>query len=159
MPGQGTRPTEPKGRDVERTSEIEIVDTYLRLCEERRLDEAARYLADGARLTFPGGTGFAALEDMVADAAQRYREVRKHRDEFVVGNRAGDDAVVCISTGTLDGTTLWGTAFTGVRYLDMFVIRDGLIHEQYVWNDLAECGVAPMLGQRRSTGSRSGHDA
>jgi hypothetical protein len=143
---------------MERTEEIEIVDTYLRLCEERRLDEAGRYLAAGARLTFPSGTGFAALEEMVADAAQRYRQVRKHRDEFVVGRRASDDATVCISTGTLDGTTLWGTSFTGVRYLDMFVIRDGQIHEQYVWNDLSECDVAPTSGQRRSTGSRAGHE-
>lgn len=137
---------------MERTKEIEIVDTYLRLCEERNLEQAATFLAPGARLTFPGSVGFADLPSMVADAAQRYRLVRKHRDEFVIGKRASDGATICISTGTLDGVTLWGTEFVGVRYLDMFVIRDGLIHEQYVWNDLAECGVAPLLHQRRSTG-------
>ena len=138
---------------MDRTEEIETVDNYLRLCEERNLEAAAAFLAPGARLTFPGSVGFADLPSMVADAAQRYRLVRKHRDEFVVGHRAGDGAKICISTGTLDGTTLWGTEFVGVRYLDMFVIKNGLIHEQYVWNDLAECGVAPLLDQRRSSGA------
>jgi hypothetical protein len=137
------------------SAEIDIVDDYLKLCEERKLDEAAKYLAAGARLTFPGGTVFDDLPSMVADAATRYRSVRKHRTEFLVGNRASDGATMCISTGTLDGTTLWGTTFTGVRYLDLFIIRDGLIHEQYVWNDLAETGVAPLLAQRTSTASGS----
>lgn len=135
------------------SAEIRIVDDYLRLCEERKLEEAAKFLADDARMTFPGGTVFTDLPSMVADAAQRYARVRKHRTEFIVGNRASDGETVCISTGTLDGETLWGTSFTGVRYLDLFIIRDGLIHEQYVWNDLSETGVAPLLLQRLASGS------
>ncbi|MEO7005918.1 MAG: hypothetical protein ABI275_02105 [Terrimesophilobacter sp.] len=134
-----------------KSAEIDIVDNYLRLCEERKLDEAAKYLAAGVQLTFPGGTVFDDLPSMVADASMRYHSVRKHRTEFFVGKRASDGATMCISTGTLDGTTLWGTTFTGVRYLDLFIIEDGLIHEQYVWNDLAETGVAPLLTQRTST--------
>ncbi len=130
--------------------EVEIVDTYLRLCEERSLDDASRYLAPGAKLTFPGGVVFGDLPAMVADAAMRYQFVHKHRTEFIVGNRVSDGARICISTGTLDGNTLWGTEFEGVRYLDMFAIVDGLIHEQYVWNDLGEAGVAPVLPQRRA---------
>ena len=137
------------------SAEITIVDDYLRLCEERNLDAAAKFLADDAKMTFPGGVVFTNLPAMVADAAQRYPRVQKHRTEFIVGNRASDGETVCISTGTLDGETLWGTSFTGVRYLDMFIIRDGLIHEQYVWNDLSETGVAPLLVQRLSSGSAS----
>jgi hypothetical protein len=137
------------------STEIQIVDDYLRLCEERNLSEAAKYLATDAKLTFPGGTVFNDLPTMVADAAKRYQSVRKHRTEFLVGSRASDGAQICVSTGTLDGHTLWGTTFTGVRYLDLFIIRDGLIHEQYVWNDLAETGVAPLLPQRTSSPSAS----
>ena len=136
-----------------RTAEIDIVDDYLRLCEERNLAEAAKYLVEPVTLTFPGGTVFHDLPSMVADAASRYQRVRKHRTEFFVGTRANDGAPMCISSGTLDGTTLWGTEFTGVRYIDLFIIRDGLIHEQYVWNDLADTGVAPLLGQRTASGS------
>jgi hypothetical protein len=138
-----------------RTAEIDIVDDYLRLCEERNLAEAAKYLAETVTLTFPGGTVFHDLPSMVADAATRYQRVRKHRTEFFVGTRASDGAPMCISSGTLDGTTLWGTQFTGVRYIDLFIIRDGLIHEQYVWNDLADTGVAPLLTQRTSAPSAS----
>jgi hypothetical protein len=32
-------------------------------------------------------------------------------------------------------------AFEGVRYVDVFIIEDGLIVEQMVWNDFAELGV------------------
>lgn len=138
-----------------KSREIDIVDDYLRLCEERKLDEAAKYLAAGVQLTFPGGTVFDDLPSMVADASMRYQSVRKHRTEFLVGNRASDGATMCISTGTLDGTTLWGTTFTGVRYLDLFIFEGGLIREQYVWNDLAETGVAPLLTQRTSAASGS----
>jgi len=138
-----------------RGAEIEMVNDYLRLCEERNLSEAAKYLAKDVQLTFPGGAVFRDLPTMVADGVRRYESVRKHRTEFFVGSRASDGAETCISTGTLDGSTLWGTTFTGVRYLDLFVIRNGLIHEQYVWNDLAETGVVPMLPQRTSSSSAS----
>ncbi len=123
-------------------------DRYLQLCEERKLDEAAVFLAPGAKLTFPGPAHFNSLPEMVADAAGRYREVRKHRSTFVVGNRVSDGKPVAISMGTLDGTMLDGTEFTGVRYSDMFVFDDGLIAEQYVFNDLADAGAAPRWVDR-----------
>ena len=123
-------------------------DTYLQLCEERRLAEAAEFLAKDAMLTFPGPAQFHTLEDMVADASHRYREVRKHRTTYVTGNRVSDGLPVVISTGTLDGTTLDGQQFRGVRYSDMFVFRDGLISEQYVFNDLADTGSAPRWVDR-----------
>jgi hypothetical protein len=130
------------------SNEIEIVDEYLRLFGERRIEEAAAYLAQGALLIFPGRAQFADLPAMLEDAAKRYRSVQKHRDEFFVGTRASDGATMCVSSGRLYGTTLWGTAFADVRYIDLFIIRDGLIHEQHVWNDLAETGAAPIMVQR-----------
>jgi hypothetical protein len=41
----------------------------------------------------------------------------------------------------LYGENLQGVAFEGIRYVDVFVIKNGLIIEQRVWNDLAETGV------------------
>lgn len=129
---------------------ITMVDSFLRLCEERQLAEASKFLASGAKLVFPGGVVYEDLDALVADSKSRYKEVRKSRDEYSIGVRVSDGAKVCVSTGTLFGATLWGTKFAGVRYIDVFIVRDGLIQEQHVWNDLAEVGAVPILGQRRA---------
>lgn len=128
---------------------VNKADTYLQLCEERRLDEAAVYLAPGAVLTFPGPVQFSSLPEMVADAAKRYREVRKARTTFIAGHRVSDGSPVVTSMGTLDGTALDGTEFKKVRYSDTFVFKDGLIAEQYVFNDLSETGSSPRLPDRK----------
>jgi hypothetical protein len=123
-----------------RTRLIAAVDTYLLLCEQRQLDAAREYLADGAVMTFPGDLQYTVLEDMVADANRLYRWVRKHRDHFdCFCDEAGD--VVVVSRGTLDGESLSGREFTGVRYQDRFVFRNDKIVDQQVWNDLAASGV------------------
>jgi hypothetical protein len=40
--------------------------------------------------------------------------------------------------GTLEGCWLDGTAFSGVRFIDRFLVQGGLLVSQDVWNDLAE---------------------
>jgi hypothetical protein len=126
--------------DDERDRLVAAVDTYLRLCEERKLDEAKEYLAPGAVLTFPGARRFTALPDMVADAQRQYRWVRKHRDHYDTFRNTDGDPVV-VSRGTLDGENPDGAQFSGVRYQDRFVFRDDKIVDQQVWNDLAASGV------------------
>ncbi|MEU0482299.1 nuclear transport factor 2 family protein [Streptosporangium sp. NPDC006013] len=120
-----------------------LVDHYLQLCEDRDLDEAARLLAPGVRLVFPGDLVFTSLSEMVAGAGGRYLWVRKNRERYFEGD--GDDAVVVTSLGTLYGEDLAGAPFSGIRYVDVFVIRDGLIAEQHVYNDLSEAGF-PLPG-------------
>jgi hypothetical protein len=39
-------------------------------------------------------------------------------------------------SGTLHGERVDGKPLEGFRYIDRFVIRDGLIVDQLVWNDL-----------------------
>lgn len=113
---------------------------YLSLCEQRDLAGAARYLAEGAVLIFPGSRHYPNLKAMAEDAAQRYRWVRKHCDEInVFRNDSGETIVV--SLGTLAGESLAGAPFQGIRYQDRFIVRDGQIVEQQVWNDLAASGV------------------
>lgn len=112
-----------------------MVDEYLQLCEDRELDRAGLFLAPDARLVFPGGVMFRSLAEMAADSSGRYRWVRKKRQHYFVG--AAGDAVTVTSLGTLYGEDLDGAPFTAVRYADVFVIRDGLIAEQHVYNDLA----------------------
>ncbi|MGW4420663.1 nuclear transport factor 2 family protein [Streptosporangium sp. NPDC004631] len=117
----------------------ELVDRYLQLCEDRDLEEAARLLAPDVRMVFPGGRVFASLPEMVAGAGGRYRWVRKRRERYFEG--AAGDATVVTSLGTLYGEDLTGDPFSGVRYVDVFVIHDGLITEQNVYNDLTEAGI------------------
>jgi hypothetical protein len=129
--------SEPGPPDV-----AELVTRYLRLVEARRLDEAATYLAPGVRITFPGGRTFSTLEQQVASSAGRFRRVEKRFDGVDTSDQ-GERAVVYV-WGTLQGEDLDGRPFTGVRFVDRFEVRDGLIAEQAVWNDLAETGVVSL---------------
>ncbi|MEV0330780.1 DUF4440 domain-containing protein [Micromonospora echinospora] len=112
-----------------------LVDHYLQLCEDRDLDQAGRLLAPGAWIVFPGGRCFDTLHELASAATGTYRWVRKHRDRYLVGD-AGDGVSV-VSLGRLYGQWPDGTPFDGIRYADVFVLRDGLIVEQHVYNDLA----------------------
>lgn len=117
----------------------EVVDAFLAALEARDLQTAARHLAPGAAMTFPGGQRFADLESLVAWSKDRYRAVRKtydRVDELAVDAR-GITVVYC--RGTLAGEWPDGRAFAGVRFIDRFEIDDaGRIVDQQVWNDLAE---------------------
>ena len=133
----------------DQTDPVQLVQSFLRLLEARDLDAAGRHLAEGVTITFPGGRTFTNLADQVASSAGRFQGVTKSFEQFDVvertagghaGGAAGKEYVVYVF-GTLAGTALDGTAFDGVRYIDRFVIRDGLIVDQRVWNDLAESGV------------------
>jgi hypothetical protein len=79
------------------------------------------------------------MDEMVADAKSRYSWVKKHRDRYFVGVNGNQHTVTSI--GTLYGVNLAGEEFEGIRYVDVFVIEDGLITEQMVWNDFCESGV------------------
>lgn len=120
------------------------IDTYLQLCEDRELQAAADYLADGVQLIFPGNRTYASLQEMAQASKGRYAWVRKHRTDYSVGEHNAADGTteqVVTSIGTLYGENLDGTPFEGIRYIDVFTLRDGRIIRQEVWNDLAESGV------------------
>ena len=57
------------------------------------------------------------------------------------------DGQVVYVMGTLQGINRYGVSFSDVRYIDRFVLKDGLIIQQDVWNDLAESGVLEQTGQ------------
>ncbi len=121
---------------------VDMVSTFLRLMEARDLDAARQHLADDVVITFPGGRRFTSLEEQVASSAGRFRSVTKTFDRFDVidGSPSGGESIVYVF-GTLSGEALDGTGFDSVRYIDRFTVRDGVIVDQKVWNDLAESGV------------------
>ncbi|MEU3199341.1 nuclear transport factor 2-like protein [Streptomyces sp. NPDC006996] len=132
---------------AEQLPPAETVDRYLQYCEDRRLEEAQAMLASAPRIVFPTGAVYVSLPDMAADQRGRYRWVRKRRDRYLVG-ATPDGLVTVTSLGTLYGEDMRGLPFEGVRYVDVFVLRDGLIAEQHVYNDLADTGIsAPFRGR------------
>jgi hypothetical protein len=127
------------GSHSELTGNSAIVDRYLQLCEDREFAQAKQFLAPNARLQFPGKIEYRSLEEQFASPHTVYQWVRKRRLRYSEGTSG--DAQTVVSMGELYGIDKQGKPFEGVRYVDYFVIRDGLIVEQLVWNDLAIDGV------------------
>ncbi|PRY39780.1 SnoaL-like protein [Umezawaea tangerina] len=118
---------------------VAVVEDYLAAVGAGRTADARRFLSPDATLVFPGGKTYRSLDELAEGSAGRYRFVDKHRDEY--DTLSTPDGDVVYSLGRLHGENAHGVAFDGVRYADRFLVRDGLIVEQRVWNDLAETGV------------------
>lgn len=114
----------------------EIVRAYLETSMIPDPEAAAKYMKPGTEITFTGGRVFDHPRGPTAFNAGRYKWVKKRMDRFDVAP-AGDETVV-YSVGTLYGEWPDGTPFEGNRYVDRFVVRDGLIVKMDVWNDSAE---------------------
>lgn len=121
------------------TEAEELVSRYLNLFMEGRLDEAQACLAPDARLIFPGGAVQTSLTDVAAEVDRLYEKVAKSIDRTWSAQH-GDDIIVT-TTGTLHGTSRTAGPFDGVRFLDFFTIRDGMIVAQEVVNDAAQNGI------------------
>ncbi len=117
-----------------------LVWDFLTLFAERRYAEANGYLAPGARMLFPGGTVFTDCTELPKRASSLYRWVKKAFERF--DQSASADGTVVYCYGTLYGEWPDGTPFEGVRYIDRFLIRDGRIADQQVWNDLCVAAAA-----------------
>ena len=112
-----------------------LVWDFLTLFAERRYAEANAYLAPGCRMLFPGGVVFTDCTDLPKRAGALYRWVKKdfeRIDEFATAEGA-----IVYNYGSLRGEWADGTPFAGIRYIDRFLIRDGRVVDQKVWNDLA----------------------
>lgn len=115
----------------------EVVQQYLTAMEKRELDTAQTFLAEDFSMTFPGGKAFTTLPQLVEWSKTRYQSIGKTHERFDQSQDGDETVVYCY--GTLSGVWLDGTGFSGIRFIDRFVVVDGLICSQLVWNDLAEC--------------------
>jgi len=118
----------------------DLIQTFLRTMEARDLDTAESMMAENAVIIFPGGKRFSSQREMVEAAKGRYQSVKKIFDDIEHFTRDDGTEVVYIR-GTLYGVNNHGVAFENIRYIDRFVVKDGKIIEQHVWNDLAESAV------------------
>lgn len=104
--------------------------------EARDLETAKGFLADGFSMTFPGGSRFTRLEELIDWSKARYRAVHKTYETF--DEAAGENGTAVYCYGTLSGTWLDGTTFEGIRFIDRFTVRGGKLVDQRVWNDMGE---------------------
>jgi hypothetical protein len=116
----------------------EIVETYLRLLMIPDPDAARRFVAPGLRIRFTGGREMRDPSECAAFNATRYERVAKRfeRTETVTGGTPEETVVYNI--GTLYGQWPDGMPFEGNRYVDRYVVSNGLITRMDVWNDSAE---------------------
>ncbi len=119
-----------------------VVKAYLEALMVPDPERAAGFVAPDVSITFTGGRAFAAPADCAAFNARRYKWVKKRfiRTDAALDAETGD--VFVYDTGHLHGEWPDGTPFDGNRYLDLFVVRDGLIVRMDVWNDSAEILLA-----------------
>ena len=113
----------------------QLVRGFLDAMEQRELEQAREFLAEDFAMTFPGGARFHRLEELIDWAKPRYRFVRKTYERFDEGSSASGDTVTCF--GTLSGEWPDGTAFSGIRFCDWFLVANGKLVRQEVWNDIA----------------------
>jgi FPC/CPF motif-containing protein YcgG len=124
------------------TSPAQVVDEFLRLVMIPDPESASRYTAPGLRIRFTGGRAMKSPADTTAFNKARYQWVKKRieRTETVSNSThiGAPGETVVYSLGTLHGQWPDGTPFEGNRYVDRYVVTDGLITEMDVWNDSAE---------------------
>ncbi|HLV77310.1 MAG TPA: nuclear transport factor 2 family protein [Marinobacter sp.] len=113
----------------------QMVTDFLMTMERRELDHARNYLADEFVMTFPGSGELTSLEQLVEWGKGRYRFVKKTIASVDVAPRV--DGPLVIVHGTLSGEWPDGRAFSGVRFIDRFEVRNNQLVRQDVWNDLA----------------------
>jgi phenylpyruvate tautomerase PptA (4-oxalocrotonate tautomerase family) len=114
----------------------QTVRAYLTAMEALDYETSGGLLAKGFTMTFPGDVRFTTPQELADWGRQRYRSVKKSFEYFDELNSGGVHVVYCF--GTLYGEWSDGTPFSGVRFIDRFTIKDGLLTDQRVWNDLAE---------------------
>ena len=130
-----SKPSEP-------ATAAEVVNEFLRLIMIPDPAAASRYTVPELRIRFTGGRAMNDPAQCTAFNKARYAWVKKRieRTETVVSTTppAADGEMVVYSLGTLYGEWPDGTPFEGNRYVDRYVVRNGLITQMDVWNDSAE---------------------
>ena len=115
-----------------------IVDEYLRILMIPDPANARRFVAPGLRIRFTGGREMRDPAECAAFNATRYRWVKKRIERTEVVAAGTPEHTIVYSLGTLYGEWPDGTPFEGNRYVDRYVVSQGLITEMDVWNDSAE---------------------
>lgn len=120
----------------------QVVNEFLRLIMLPDPVAASQYTSPELQILFTGKRAMRAPAECTAFNASRYKWVKKkiERTDVVLpsAEEAARNEVVVYSIGTLYGEWPDGAPFEGNRYVDRYVVREGLITHMEVWNDSAE---------------------
>jgi hypothetical protein len=115
-----------------------LVDAYLIILMKPDPDSARRFVSPELSIRFTGNRPMTDPMDTTAFNKGRYAWVKKRFEATEVMSGGTLQYAVVYNRGTLYGEWPDGTPFENNRYVDRYVIRDGLITEMDVWNDSAE---------------------
>ena len=120
----------------------EVVNEFLRLIMLPDPVAASHYTAVDMQILFTGKRAMRAPAECTKFNASRYKWVKKRieRTDTVIASvqEAQRGETIVYSIGTLYGEWPDGTPFEGNRYVDRYVVKNGLITHMEVWNDSAE---------------------
>lgn len=123
-------------------SAADVVNEFLRLIMIPDPIAASRYTAPDMKILFTGGRAMREPADCTKFNASRYKWVKKRieRTDSVIATaeEVARGETVVYSIGTLYGEWPDGKPFEGNRYVDRYVVKNGLITHMDVWNDSAE---------------------
>jgi hypothetical protein len=133
----------------------ELVEQFLRTIMVPDPVGARAFVAPDLRIRFTGGREMRDPTECSAFNAGRYAWVKKRLEQTDVAPGVNEGEAVVYNTGTLYGAWLDGSLFEGNRYVDRYLVRNGLIVQMDVWNDSAEwmlvraglAAVWPVLGR------------
>jgi len=126
----------------------ELVEQFLHTIMVPDPVGARAFVAPNLRIRFTGGREMRDPTECSAFNKSRYAWVKKRFEQTDVAPGVHEGETVVYNTGTLYGAWPDGTLFEGNRYVDRYLVRDGLIVQMDVWNDSAEwmlvrAGLAP----------------
>lgn len=125
--------------------DLQAVKDYLAASMAPDPELAATFLAPGFLCRFTGNRVFHTAAGPTGFNANRYKWVKKRIERYDV--MAGDGETIIYSLGYLYGEWPDGTPFDHNRYVDRFVVKNGLILETDVWNDSAEWLLDPSCNR------------
>ncbi|SDP88732.1 SnoaL-like domain-containing protein [Rhodoferax sp. OV413] len=115
-----------------------LVEIFLRTIMVPDPEGARAFVSPDLRIRFTGGREMRDPSECSRFNAGRYAWVKKRFEQTDVVAGATEAEAVVYNIGTLYGAWPDGTAFEGNRYVDRYIVRDGLIVQMDVWNDSAE---------------------
>jgi len=115
-----------------------IVEEFLRIIMIPDPVAARAFVSPQLRIRFTGAREMKDPTECSAFNASRYKWVKKKFEQTDVVAGGNDDEAIVYNIGTLYGEWLDGTPFEGNRYVDRYVVKNGLIVQMDVWNDSAE---------------------
>jgi hypothetical protein len=113
-----------------------VVEQFIKGVNERDADTVRAFAGPDLHMTFPGGVVIRSVNEFFEWLAGRSPQSVYVYD--VIDIVTLDDRTVAYASGQVEGVTVSGLAFTGVRVIDKFVIQDGLVVKKEAWSDMAE---------------------